>query len=184
MFKYLKELLSLNVNDYITDGPDVKINLIILAITLGICIGTVVMGIYKHNTVLILKQLIRHEAVGEEKAKTLKELRLSDKRLLKYFLSRKGQITLMIGRVGEKQYTYDELVALQKEKGYKEEKIDFEGAAFYIRTEKQDKAKHVYENENTSPISILLYCVMFIAIFVILALLMPAILGLIESIIT
>ena len=182
MFNFFKELLTLNVKDYVTDGPDIKINLFILAITLGLCIGTVVMGVYKRCTVLMLKQLIRHEATGEANAKTLAELRLSDKKLLKYFLSRKGQLTLIVGRVGEKKYTYEELVALQKEKGYKEEKIDFSTAAFYIREDKSDKAKHVYENENASGLSILLYCILFIGIFFALALLMPSILGVVDNI--
>lgn len=183
MGKFLKELFTLNVNDYITDGPDMKINLFMLAITLGICLGTVIMGIYKHYTVLILKQLIRHEAKDDDGAKTLAELRLSDKRILKYFLSHKGQLTDMVGRVGEKVYTYEELTALQKQKGYKEEKIDFSEARFFIRPDKSDRASHVYESDNTSFLRIVLFCVLFIAVYVCLALLMPSILKLINSII-
>lgn len=183
MFKYLGELFTLNVNDVISGGPDIRINLIMLAITLGIIIGTVIMGIYKHYTVIILKQLIRHEAIGEANAKTLSELRLSDSRLLKYYLSHKGQITLIVGRVGEKQYTYEEMVAMQKEKANKEEKIDFSSAAFYIREDKANKASYVYENENPSVIRILLYCVIFLAIYFALAALMPEIIKIIDKII-
>ena len=182
MFDFLKDIITLNVNDYLTGGPDLKINLFMLAITLGICVGTVIMGVYKCATIALLKQLIRHGATGEENAKTLKELRLFDKRLLRFYLSRKGQLTLIVGRVGEKTYTYEEMVALQKQKGYKEERIDFSTAAFFIRNEKADRANHIYENESASPIRIALYCILFVALYFCLAMLMPAILNLIEGI--
>ena len=178
----LKDIITLNVKDYLSGGPDLKINLFMLAITLGICIGTVIMGIYKCATAALLKQLIRHEAIGEKNAKTLLEMRLLERKLIKFYLSRGGQLTLLVGRVGEKTYTYEEMVALQKKKEYKEEKIDFSTAAFFIREQKEDRARHVYENENASPIRIALYCVLFIALYFCLAMLMPAILNLIEGI--
>ena len=174
---YINDFLLLDISQYLKNAPNIKINLFIVAIAIGICIAAFILSFHKIHTLRAIKQLLRHNITSEEKAKTLKELRLNDSRALKRMLSQSGQLTEMIKMVGKKQYTYEEYVALQKSKGFKEEKIDFSVARFYLAPEKLDKAKRMQETESPSYIKTALACVLILAIAVCITLAMPELLS-------
>ena len=61
------------------------------------------------------------------------------------------------------------------------EKIDFSTAKFYIREDQHDVAKHILESYGTSIPRTILYCVLFISLYICIALVMPEILTAIDS---
>ena len=87
----------------------------------------------------------------------------------------------MVARVGEKKMSYEEFIALTKKKGYKEEKLGLDTALFYIREEGRDRAKRVLDIGASSPLTTALFCLLLVAVFICLAMLMPGILSALNS---
>ncbi len=180
--KLIYDFFFINLKDYPNIGIDFEINVFLLVLTVALCVSFFFINHYRNMMQSIIKQLTRHGAKDEESAKTLTELGLDRAFALKWALSRGGQLSRVVARVGEKTYTYEEYVALSKQKGgIKDEKIDFAEARFYIRESANDRAKHILENYGTSTPRAVLYCVLFLAMYVCLALSMPELLSLINN---
>ena len=176
----LRELVFLNAKDYLSTASDIPINIIILAVGFALCISSLFISHHKIYTLRIIKAILRKGATTEENAKTLAELRLSDSIAIKRALSRNGQLTKIVKRAGYREPTYEEYMALVKEKK-KEEKIDFLSARFFIPEENLDRAKHIREKENPTLLRTVLVCLFIIAITVCFMMLMPSILTLISN---
>ena len=177
----IKEFFVLNLNEYSNIDIDFQINVFLFILAIAICASAVVVTLYRSSLQKIIKQLTRLEARDEESARTLADLGLEKCIPVKMALSREGRLTRMIGRVGEKRYTYDEYVRLSKKKGFRHEKIDFATAEFYIRAEKKDEARNIVENYSASMYRTMLYCVLVIALYVCLMFFMPEILTFING---
>ena len=175
---FIKDFLLLNFNQFENIGFSFPIGMFLTSMALALCASAFIINYHKRYTCTILKQLLRHGALDEESSKTLGAIRLDNVLGLKSALSRKGQLTYMVRRVGENKQTYDEYVAATKKKGYKDEKIDFENACFYIDPEHIDRAKRVVSATNTEWWRPALMTVFIVAVWVILALFVP---GLLES---
>ena len=185
MKKFIDKYLLLSAGDYVDGWGDFNINLFLLAITAGFCIAAFIISYRKRHTAIMLRQLFRHNATSEEAAKTLTELRLNgNKGLMRALRSDSGDLKKMVKRVGEKVYTYEEFVALQKKKLPTEEDIDFSSARFYLNEETTSRAKRIYETETPSYIRTTLLCVFMVAVFFIICFSMPEILSAINSIIS
>ena len=172
----LKDFFFLNLDKYENFKVSFPIGMIIFATALASCVAVFAMTFYKRTNSAICRSLMRHGATEEDKAKTLKELRLSDSRAIKSALSKSGQITSIVKRAGERRPSYEEYVASMKKKGFKPEKIDFETAKFYIAPDKADSAKKiVYGADHPwwKPIAI---SVGIIAVLVLLMIFLPDIL--------
>lgn len=175
--KLFKEYILLNLKDYFA-GVDFPINIFILSIALGLCIASVVITVHRRYTADLIKKLMRHEAFSQEKAVTLSDLRINPGFILKSALSRKtGQLADMIKRVGDTGYSYEEYVKLQKTKGFREEKINFEEAKFYIDPEKLPRARKINDAGAPSYFQTVLVCIFILAVFVCVSLFMPEILN-------
>ena len=96
-------------------------------------------------------------------------------------LSSSDRLKKLVGRVGEREYTYEEFVRLNKEKKYKEEKIDFATARFYLREEGIGRSRHIVEVGHTSMLNTVLFSILIFAIYVCILLLMPEILTVINN---
>ena len=79
-------------------------------------------------------------------------------------------------RVGEQKLSYEEYVKLTKTRGYKEEKIDFNTALFYLDEENLPRAKRIFESDNSSIIRPILMSVMLLALLICATLVVPEIL--------
>lgn len=204
MFKaFYEKYLCLNLKDYFGDGFDLEINKLLIFIFLGLCIASVVINVSQATVALMLKKLLRLEAFGEEKAKTLKELRLADNKMLRYMLkSRGGQLKRLLRAAGEKVVTYEEYIAAEEAKklakrakktAKREEKAlldskngnsdeitvasdEAEDTRYYIPEESRDYATHYLERNNSSGINAALSCVTLLAVLVGLIFLMPSLL--------
>lgn len=178
----LRDLIMLNAKDYLDIASDVYINIIMLIIAAALCVASFFINHHKTYTVAIIKQLLRHGATSEEKAKTLSEIHLDKSYSLKAALKRKGQLVTLIKRAGYIEPTYEQYVALSNAKMSLVESFDFKTARFYIPTECIDRAKRIKEKENPTLMRTALVCVLILALCVCVMLLMPEILRLISRI--
>lgn len=173
----IKNFIFLNAKDSFQNVVvDIYINIILYVMAIALCITIFWVSFHKNYTVRTLKQLLRRNALSEDSAKTLSELRLSESKAIKRALSRRSQLSDMVKRVGEKKLSYEEYMALSKKKGLTKEKIDFADAKFYIPEDKIDRARRISEKENPSLLRNILICVFIIALFFTLSLFMEDIL--------
>ena len=180
MYEFYKDYFLLNLKDYPNIGIDLPINQILFALLVGIIIAVVAVNYNRYCMSLMIRRLMRQSAVSEEGAKTLGELGIKSKGV-RFLLSSGGRLSRIARRAGEKNYTYEEYRALQKSKGYKEGKIDFDNERFYIAEDRQEEAKHIFDMGSASVLNIVLFSLFLVAIFTCLAFLMPEILTLINN---
>ena len=180
MYSFFKHYFFINLKDYPSFGFDFPITVVLFCFLIAMIFTTIVVNYKRRKIEEMISALTRHKAFDEENAKTLSELSL-DKRVFSGILSSDGQLTKMVARVGEIKMSYDEFVALTKTKGYKEEKPDYDTARFYIKDEGRDRARRVIELGSASTLNTLLFCLLLVAVFICLALLMPGILSALNS---
>ena len=180
--KIYYDLFLINLKDYSNIGIDLEINVLLLFIFLALCVCFFVINHHRATTQLIVKQLTRHEAEDEESAKTLAELGLEGSVSVKWMLRSEGQISKLVGRVGEKTYTYEEYEALMKSKGgVPKENIDLSTARFYVRSEAKERISFIVDTYGSSILRTTLYCVLILALYICIALCMPEILSFINT---
>lgn len=180
LLEFYQEYFLINLKDYPNIGLDIEINKLLLCFLIGLIVATVVVNYRNSGNILLIKRLIRFESISEDSAKTLDELKINSF-IVRHTLSSNGRLKKIVKRVGEKDLTYEEYSAMIKQKGYKEEKIDFENAKFFIREESLNEATRLSETTTTSPLNTVLFCVLLVAIYVFVMFLMPSILNLINS---
>ena len=175
---FIDNYIFLNTKDYFGNAVDFPINIILLSLAVGLTAAIFVITFHRRYTARLMMQLLRHNAIGEENAKTLGEIHITPGFFLKSSLSKTCQLTSIVKRVGAITYTYEEYEKLSREKGFKEEKIDFESAKFYILPEMATKAKTINDEGEPSYVKAALSGVLILSVFVCLALFMPEILSL------
>ncbi len=177
---FYEKYFLLNLKDYPNIGIDLEINKILFCIILGIIAASFIINFIRGTCKSVITKLTRHNSYAEDSAKTLGELKINSP-LTRYILKTNKRLLSIIKRVGEKSYTYEEYVAMTKEKGYKEEKIDFETARFYIAEDKRDEAAGILNMKDTSFLSTVLFALLLLSMFVCLMFLMPEILPFINN---
>lgn len=183
MREFIDRYFNINLKDYSNIGIDLNISLVLLFFFVGLCAAAMVVNHHRSYMATAVKQLIRHGADGEANAKTIGELGLGQIRSIRRALSRDGQLTKKVKRVGEERLTYEEYVALKKAKKLpKAEKIDFDTARFYISPDQKERAKSFYENNSSSVLKAILLCVLIMAVYFCLMLIMPGALKLLNGI--
>ena len=187
MYGFYKNYISLNLKDYSGIGIDLEITKLLFAFFIGMIAATIVINYNRASTSLVIKKLLRHEALTEESAKTLSELS-ANLFGVKMLLKSNGRIKRIIKRVGQQEYTYEEYMSRKKKKDkgvdsncFKEEKIDFISARFYISEDRITEANGIVDRSETSVINTVLFCILITAVFICLVFLMPEILNLINN---
>lgn len=200
---FYSKYLTINLSDYDNIGISLQINVIVLAMTAGLCIGCIILHMRQSAIYTLFKKLVRIEAYGKENATTLKSLGLSDKRYRQTLTSRYGRLKQAITVIGERKQTYEEYQASLKSRGKEkpEESTAEEGAtteaesvsvyendglisaeaSFYVPEDQQDLAAHILERNSTSIIKTVLSCTLILAIGLTLFFTMPLILSALNS---
>ncbi len=184
MFEVLKKCFSINLNDYENINFSLEINKVVLGAFVALIIGVIFLNIYRGNIRLVVMQLTRHGAVGEENAKTLSEIGLGGSGIVKSLLSRDGVLTKVVSRVGDAGIDYDEYMAMSKEEREKREKIDFSSAEFYINEEKAGRAASITEKYATSVLRTAASCVFIAIICICVIVCMPEILNIVNNLLS
>lgn len=193
---FYEKYFFINLNEYPNIGIDLEINLVLFGILVGALIATAILGYRKAAIATVVKALIRHESINEESAKTLSELHISSRAVMKV-LGGDGRLSKIVSQVGKKEYTYEEYLALMKRKKKRRgeentenqgdirslEKVDFSVARFYIAEDKIEEARRVYDRSDSPILHTVLSFVLLVALFTCLMFAMPGILSLIDSIV-
>ena len=177
----IKDFFFLNLNQYENFAVSFPVGIFLIFITVALCAASFIVNYQKHYTLAILKQLTRHNATDEKSAKTLGEVHLEKSFGLKYSLQRSNSMKSMVKRVGEKIPTYEEFVENSKKKGYKEEKIDFESARFYIDAGAQEKIQRIMQEPAPAWWRPVLMSLFFISLAVIIGVFLPELLSWINN---
>lgn len=168
----LKEYITLNLGDYF-EGADFPITIFILSIAVGICIACVFITIHKRNMTFMIKALTRYKAYSEDSAKTISELKIKPGFFLKGSLSRRSQLSSIVGMVGG--YPYEK-------EGADRARIDFTKAKFFIKQSESSRATKLSDTAAPSYLNTALGCVLILMIFLTLSLFLPRILEFITGI--
>lgn len=178
---FIKEFLSLNLSQFENFGVNFPIGAFLLLFSLVMCVAFFIYNYQKRCTALVLKQLIRHNATSAEASKTLKDLHLEKNFYLKSALLSSGQLSRLVKSAEDLKPTYEEYISNSKKRGYKEKKIDFDKAKFYISEEQINKAKRIVETANTEWWRPVLFSAVMILLLAILMIFLPEILQAINS---
>ena len=178
---FYEKYFLLNLKDYPGIGIDLEINKLLLFLVIGTIIALIFVGFRRAGVALVIKSILRREAKDEGSAKTLNELRANTFAVRTLLRSGEGRLSKIILRAGAPKYTYEEYVALTKKRGFKEEKIDFATAKFYIAEDKIDEAKRIYDRSESPLFHTVLACALLVALYVCLLFGMPGILDFLSS---
>lgn len=163
MLEGLKKCFDINLNDYENINFSLEINKAVLGAFVAIIVGVIFLNAYRGSMRFMIMQLTRHSATSEENAKTLKELGLSDSRMLKRILSSDNLLTKTVERVGAVKYDYETYKKMSDKERKNAEKIDFDVAKFYIKEDETSRAAFILERYVTSITRTLVSC-LFVAI--------------------
>lgn len=179
MLEALKGYFSINLNEYENININLEINKVLVITFAVFAVFVIFFNVYRGNIRTLTFQLVRHGAINENEAKTLAELGLTKKKVLKLLLTGDTLLTKVVARIGEKRYTPEEYKTLSKEE--KEDKIDFSTALFYIRENQIDRAKMINEKYVTSLLRTVVSCVLIALIGMCIMACMPGILNVINN---
>ena len=167
----LKEFFTLNLADYENIGVDLLLGTFLAVFT---CLFIAVSFLYtysKISTVTLMCALIRRDALNEESALTLSDLRLCRSFGVKYALSGK-RLQRLLGFVGFETPSYEEF----NEKGSKKEKPclcpDLKTTRIYIPDDSLSAARRIAE-ERVTYITPVILSVIAIAALVALVFTLP-----------
>lgn len=177
--EFYKEYFLINLKDYSNIGIDLEIVKLLLILALAAVVAIIAINYIRYTRRIIVKRLMRREAVSEESALTLDELDLNRARYRRA-LDPYKKLSDIVGRVGEKEYTYDEYVELLKDENFSDE-IDFNTARFYIRPTENERAMKINDSSDALVLHTVMECAFIIAMFACLIFLMPSILNTINS---
>jgi hypothetical protein len=197
MYEFYKNYLSINLADY----ENIKINLQISLVLLGLLIGVIIAAIFvtwhRNSMIKLIGELKKGECFDEDSAKTLSELNINTPGI-RTLIKMSGRIGRLICRVGVKEYTYEEYVEITRKKkkrknkedinepeeaiAFVDEKIDFTEARFYIKDISDPETANILDKKISSPLNTALMCLLLVSIYTILLFLMPDILSFINSI--
>ena len=188
---YLRFFL-INTNEYPNLGADLWINMLLLILLPIVVFILVAYHLVRNNTFLVVKRLSKRNATSEDNAKTLRDLGLDDKKILKWMLSGDGQITRLVKRKGATEYTYEEYVEAQRNGRKKKSadgecpcksKIDFETAEFYLDSKQSERIGKICEKYEVRPRNTAIMCVAVVVGFIIVMLMMHEILYLLNELV-
>ena len=161
------DIILLNLKDFPNIGIDFYFNIFVFALAVCLCVIAFVFELNRGAMSLMIKQLFRHEATSADSGKTLGELGLAGKSIIKYSLCHKSPLSKIVQRVGAPTFSYEEYVKLPPAKRRELEKFDIETARFYITEESNERAKKIYSSYGFSVPRIILFC-LFILLFAVL----------------
>ena len=185
MKEFYTRFFLINTNEYYNLGFDMWINIVLMVLMPVVILIWVGYHLVRNNTFLVVKRLAKRDAMSEDNAKTLAELGLGDRKILKWMLSGDGRITRLVKRKGAPVYTYEEYVEAQKRRKKKstdgaadpgKEKIDFETAEFYLDGTQSERITKICASYEVRPRHTVIMCIGIVVTFVIVMLLMHEIL--------
>lgn len=176
-----KRALTLNLSEYPNIGIDFPIGYFLLAVFVALIITTIAVS-YRQNVLTVsVSKLLRKDAIGEENAVNLFKLGFK-KSSVNVVLSAGGKFKKIFGVKGRQEYTYEEYNELLKQKKLTEEKIKPETAEIYLKRDSLLFAKRISETTPPTIFTTVLFCILILAVYVILLFVLPDILNYLNGI--
>ena len=177
LFDFYNRYINLNLNDYSNLRVDLEINKLILIVTLGIVVSSIVVNYNRYLIATLAKKLVRHKACDEKNAKTLAELGLLGVRGLPRLFENNGRVRRLVAIVKDEEGTIGETAAKTGKKA--NEKNGYRSERFYISNE--EECAKLASAPAPTLISTLLFVALVIALGICLTFLMPEILTAINN---
>ena len=179
---FFETYILVNLKDYFGQDLDVQPMLWLLFLVVGVCIACFVLHFTKNAQYTLIKQLVRHKATTPETAKTLGALGLDNRPMLRSVLRRGGPLTRALDRVGDEELTYEQYVAMQKDREKRAQlKPDLRTVSFYISEEKRSAAEHMLAQGSASLLRPIALSAALLIFYLALALVMPSLLSLLAA---
>ena len=180
LIELFKESITINLKDYSSIDIDFPIGYFLLFIFAAFIIATIAINSRRAILHSVTAKLLRHDATNEENAKNLKSLGFK-KSTVKAVLTSGGQFKTIFAIKGAPEYSYEEYTKMIKERGYKESKVDCDNSEIYIRPESLTAAKAITEATPPTVLTTALFCLLILACYICLNLLLPEILNFVNS---
>lgn len=172
---------ELNLNEYSNIGIDLEINKVLLALFVALCVSFFVIHFHRRTMYLIIRQMLRHGAVGEDNAMTLSDLGIDRTFGVRYLILHSSELKRIVRIKGEKEYTYEEYMALSKRERARGRRVDFATAELYVDTDMRDRATKISDSYNSTVVKTLLLCAFAMIVYLVIMVLMPELLAFIDS---
>ena len=176
MFKNLKQFWSLNLKDYESIGIDFSIGAFFTLLIFAFVFSVFVIYFRRRAIFDISTALLRHECFDENRAKSLKALRLNAF-IFKYEIKKNRRLSSILLIKGKETLIYEEYVALDRSKQREYEKIDSE---FFLGENGKATAEIATEKNNVSILSPIILSALAITLLFVLAEYLPDLLRLIK----
>ena len=180
--------ISLNLSDYSGFGIDLEINKVVFFASVVLCIASFVISSYERNLSLVLRKLYRSGSFSKDEAKTLSELGLSDNKAVKSILIKRSGISKRLISFIDTSAKENVVTEESEEQSGEDTRngiiTSIETAKFYINGEEKPAAENYYKSKNSSIAKTALYCVIILAFYFVIALLMPSILTVLSNLLS
>lgn len=153
MRRFIEQYVLLDLRDFPALEAEFPVGIVVLAVALALAVACFVTTWYRGNTALLLRRLLRAEALSEDSARTLSELGLSSRRGVAALLRRGSRSQLPVTSVERTRMTYDEYRAWQREHRGKREREpgpDVAELHWYIAEPQQARARRLYREDGSS----------------------------------
>ena len=180
---FIDTYVLLNLKDYFGEGYDMQPLLWFFFLSVGVSIACFFLHVYKNALSLLAKQALRHKATSEEGAKTLTELGLRGRPIIRYLLRGEGHVYRVVSRLGAVTPTYEEYVAAQRQKGArkKRERLDLDTARFFIPEDRHAYAERLAEEGCATILRPIAAACAILLLYLLITLLAPSVLSLLVA---
>ena len=176
---FYREYISLNLNDYSNINFDLEINKIIFFLFVGIMIAAVVLNYRRYCMIILIKRLLRYQAIDKESAKSISDLGIKNHHAKCAMSS--GRVSKIVHSTNRVEYTYEEYSQMIKKGKGKEEKIDFSTDKLYIKETELDSAHIIEQINHPTVFTTILFCVFILASSICIMFIMPGLLNIINN---
>lgn len=181
MRRFFEQYVLMDLRDFPALEAEFPVGITVLAAALALAVACFVITWHRGHTVLLLRRLLRAEAVSAESARTLAELGLAGNRGVASLLRRGGRSQLPVTVVEQTQMTYEDYVAWQREhRGRRREPepgLELGTLHLYIAEPDRARAQRLYQEDGSSVGKACLYAVLILLLAVGLLLLLRPLLG-------
>ena len=169
MDNFWNDIILLNLNRFENIGIDFYINIFLFIVAVAVCIFAIYIELTRGNIQLFALQLKRHKAYDPENAKTLHELGLDKKLILKFLIKNNRMLSRLVLRSGYVNLGYEEYLKLSKKERNQREKIDFENEKFYINPDASSRVDDISSTYSFSLVRLFMFCLLIMLIYFALA---------------
>ena len=171
----------LDFSDYKNLVISFPIGLFLIFMTLAFTVAAFVIN---HRQNLIngcVRQLVRHEAIGEEAAKSLKELRLDSSNALSKMILGNGQLAKFVKIKGYEKPSYEEYMQKSPKERRELYAVNLKEAKIYLAPEMKDKANKIALAKRSTALRPMILSIVFALICAALFISMPELLELLNE---